>query len=314
MVARMTRILLVLQLFFGIAIYFFAIDVMHLPRAWQAATLGVVVIVLVRMSITANSFILARLYRSETPPQFQLDWRQASQLFRTEFNASMLSSSWSMAFRSFDKRPATQPVGLPVLLIHGYGCNSGYWHWMSQRLKAAGISHHAVNLEPVLADIDSYVPQIQRAVEALIADSGQPRVILLAHSMGGLVSRAYLRDHGADRIAKIITLATPHRGTGLANHGAGENSRQMRRDVERDTASDWILRLEETENASIHALFVSIYSHHDNIVSPQNSSHLDGATNIELHGIGHVAIALDVTVQQCVIDQIHAVSNAASTT
>ena len=306
MVARITRLLILLQCLFGAALFFGAVKIVHIQSWWLAGFLSLALVAIGRLSITANSFLLARLYRSETPPQFQINWRQASQLFRSEFNATMISSSWSMAFRSFEKRPADNPVGLPVLLIHGYGCNSGYWNAMSKRLSSACITHHAVSLEPVLGDIDTYVPQIHRAIETLVADTGHPRIIIVAHSMGGLASRAYLRDHGNHRIARIITLGTPHKGTGLANHGAGENSRQMRHlpGTDGGSASEWIQRLEKTESAATLALIVSIYSHHDNIVSPQMSSHLDGATNIELHGIGHVAMGLDRSVQALVISQI----------
>ncbi len=308
MVARITRLLILLQCLFGLAISFVAIKLLHVQNYWLAGALGIAVILVGRLSITANSFLLARLYRSETPAQFQINWRQASQLFRSEFNATMISSSWSMAFRSFEKRPAKKPRGLPVLLIHGYGCNSGYWYWMSQRLADARISHHAVNLEPVLTDIDNYVPIIARAVDTLLHDSGHAKIIIVAHSMGGLAARAYLRDYGNSRIAKVITLGTPHNGTSLANHGAGESSRQMRREFAHGgSASGWILKLAQTENAVTRGLFVSIYSHHDNIVAPQISSHLDGAVNIELRGIGHVAMALNPEVQDLVIRQILAV-------
>ena len=279
---------------------------------WIAAGLGVGLVLLARLSITANSFVLAWLYRSETPAQFQLNWRQASRLFRSEFNASMISSSWSMAFRSFEKRPAKSPRGLPVLLIHGYGCNSGYWHSMSQQLGAAQISHHAVSLEPVLTDIDNYVPTIARAVDMLASECGSRQIIIVAHSMGGLASRAYLRDHGNQRIAKVITLGTPHGGTGLANHGAGENSRQMRREIGNGGGpSTWLRQLETSESAATRRLFVSIYSHHDNIVAPQMSSHLDGATNLPMHGIGHVAMALNHDVQTLVVEQILGTESAA---
>jgi hypothetical protein len=54
----------------------------------------------------------------------------------------------------------------------------------------------------------------------------------------------------------------------------------------------------------VYALFVSIYSHHDNIIAPQTSSRLPGATNIELCGIGHVALAPHPAVQARVIDEI----------
>jgi pimeloyl-ACP methyl ester carboxylesterase len=39
----------------------------------------------------------------------------------------------------------------PVLLLHGYGCNSGYWAHLAPRLDAARISHASVDLEPVWA-------------------------------------------------------------------------------------------------------------------------------------------------------------------
>ena len=305
MVARITRLLILLQCAFGLGVFFAAVKLLQIQNYWLAAGLAVGVVLLGRLSITANSFLLAWLYRSETPSQFQIDWRQASRLFRSEFNATMISSSWSMAFRSFEKRLSSTPRGLPVLLIHGYGCNSGYWHWMSKRLGKAHITHHAVNLEPVLTDIDNYVATISRAVDTLAAETGSAQVIIVAHSMGGLASRAYLRDHGDRHIAKVITLGTPHGGTGLANHGAGENSRQMRREpANGGSPSAWLRALEASESAAIRHLFVSIYSHHDNIVAPQISSHLAGATNIQIQGVGHVAMALNNDVQELVIEHI----------
>ncbi|HSW63111.1 MAG TPA: DUF1566 domain-containing protein [Dissulfurispiraceae bacterium] len=45
-------------------------------------------------------------------------------------------------------------------------------------------------------------------------------VVLLAHSMGGLVSRSLLQEHNGDahiKIKKLITLATPHHGSPGAN-------------------------------------------------------------------------------------------------
>ena len=306
MMARITRILIFLQLVVAGALFACAVKVWRIDNLPLALMLSIGAVLLLRLLITANNFFISWRYRSDTPVSLRLNWRQACRLFFGEFGATMLSSSWTMPFHSFSKRPAKNPAGLPVLLIHGYGCNSGYWHAMSKALVRAHITHHAVDLEPVLNDIDGYVPTMHCAIEALCKETGHNKIIIVAHSMGGLVTRAYLRDHGSARIAKVITLGTPHRGTGLANFGIGRSSEQMRWEggPTEGTSSDWLRKLAKTEGSAIQALFVSIYSHHDNIISPQTSSCLAGAANIEFHGIGHVALAFNPAIQARVIEEI----------
>jgi hypothetical protein len=43
-------------------------------------------------------------------------------------------------------------------------------------------------------------------------ETGAPKVDLVAHSFGGLVARAYLAKHGPDKVDRLITLGTPHKG------------------------------------------------------------------------------------------------------
>lgn len=310
MVVRITRILLLLQLLIAIAIAWGLMKVFHIDSPIVAMLLAIGIVLLVRMQITANNFVLSWRCRSETPQMHHINWQQACKLFLQEFKSTMLSSSFTMPFRSFAKRIAKNPSSLPVLLIHGYGCNSGYWHAMSKALTQARITHYAIDMEPVMGSIDDYVPQIHRAVETICQETGSDKVIIVAHSMGGLATRAYLRDHGIGRIAKAITLGTPHRGTGIARYGAGANCRQMHwtANTEEGVSSDWIRQLEESENLNVYKLLVSIYSHHDNIISPQTSSHVPGATNIEFSGIGHVALALHPAIQAKVISEIHEAS------
>lgn len=57
------------------------------------------------------------------------------------------------------------------------------------------------------------VPNLMEAIDAAKAATGQPKVILIAHSMGGLVSRAYLESSFyRDDVAAVFTLGTPHMG------------------------------------------------------------------------------------------------------
>lgn len=305
MVIRATRILLSVQLLIAAALYLLATRRFGMDNHVLAALLAIGMVLLVRMAITANNFGLAWLYRSETPEHHRLSYGAAMRLFLTEYCASMVTSSWTMGFCTFREWQGKAGVP-PVLLVHGYGCNSGYWHFMSRALRRADISHYTVDLEPVFAGIDQFVPALHARVEEICHKTGQQKLIIVGHSMGGLVARAYLRDHGAARVARVITLGTPHRGTGLARFGAGHNSRQMRWNgsAAEGRCSAWLARLERREDPAVRSLFMSIYSHQDNIVSPQLSSCLPGAINREFNGVGHVALGMHPGVLREVIAAI----------
>jgi triacylglycerol esterase/lipase EstA (alpha/beta hydrolase family) len=279
-----------------------------LPAAWPALLAvpvalagGVLVLLLVRMLIAANNFMLSWRARSVPDAIHALTVGKAVRLFLHEFASTMLTSSWYM-LRPIGLQLQAPAAGLPVLLIHGYSCNSGYWRPLSAHLRTAGISHYGIDLEPPGASIDDFVPQVAAAVEQLRAAANSERIIIVAHSMGGLVARAYVRRHGHAHIARVITLGTPHHGTALANFGPGSNAAQMRR------GSVWLGALADHENAAEanlqRNLFCSIYSVHDNIVAPQNSSALPGARNLVFGAIGHVALGRHPAIVRCTLAEI----------
>lgn len=300
MVILITRTLLGLQVLAAGLLSVAFMHLFNLTSAWLALLMGVATVVMLRMLITASGFILAWRYRSHHPHSAQLNWRATCRLFAGEFRASMLSTNWAMPFfaRAGDEFVSAKPAGLPVLLVHGYGCNSGFWKSLSAIFRTAEISHRAVNLEPVFTSIDAYVPLLEREIGLLCQASGKDRLTIVAHSMGGLAIRAYLQHSHDSRIAKVITLGTPHHGTALAHYSMGVNCRQMswRGSAENGVPSAWLQQLGSLESPARRAIFVSIYSWHDNIVAPQTSCHLPGATNISLHGVGHVAMSSDPAV------------------
>jgi pimeloyl-ACP methyl ester carboxylesterase len=307
MIERLTRQLLAFQM---AAVFAVAATVHYgLRWGWRAALgLAFLILVAVRMGISINNFILAWQYRSETPREYRLNAFLLLRMFCMEFLASMWTTSWAMPFRRFANAPVEKAERLPVLLIHGYGCNSGYWHRLRRPFDDAGVVYRAIDLEPVFGDIEAYGPLVAQSVEALRRDSGQSQIIIVAHSMGGLAARAYLRQEGNAHVARVITLGSPHHGTGIANFGAGMNCRQMhwRGNAKSGAPSIWLRKLDESEDEATRKLFVSIYSHQDNIVAPQTSSCLAGARNIAFRGIGHVALALHPMIHACVLAEIRA--------
>jgi triacylglycerol esterase/lipase EstA (alpha/beta hydrolase family) len=303
MTARVLKLLLLVELT-GMALV--ALGVMVLSKetpAWLALLYGFMVLMAVRLAISANNFHQSWRYGSATPAQFQLGLAGKLRLFFGEFMATMVYSSWTMPLARAGKRIYPGATLPPVLLVHGWGCNSGYWVHLLPRLDAAGISHARLDLEPMLGSIDDYQPMVDAAVNTLCRDSGASQVIVIAHSMGGLVARNYLRAKGTDRIARIITLGTPHHGTELARFGPGRNAYQMRFDGD-GAAGSWLAALASSEDPAKRALITSIFTHHDNIVAPQTSGYLAGARNIEFGGIGHVALGCNTRILDCVMAEL----------
>lgn len=188
---------------------------------------------------------------------------------------------------------------LPLLLIHGYLANRGFWYWIRNRLEARGWVVATLTLEPAYTSIDAYADQIERRIEAVLAATGSEKLILLGHSMGGLASRAYLRKHGNRRVARLITLGTPHHGSRLASIAWGRNGEQMR------IGSAW---LEALNAASVDSLpdSVAVFSYGDNFVMPQESARLDGVGNIAVPAVGHVGMAISPAFTNTLADVLEA--------
>jgi triacylglycerol esterase/lipase EstA (alpha/beta hydrolase family) len=313
MMSRLARWLLLFQALLGIGLFYVAHWHWGIEPPWLAALLATGIVLAARALQTANNFILASYYRAPRGLQARLGVRRRARMLGREFVATMICSSWTIPFFSFAARaasPRDAAAPLPVLLVHGYGCNSGHWTSLSRVLERTGISHRALDMEPLGAPLERYIPLIERALDLLLEESGAPRAIIVGHSMGGLVGRSYLRACGSARVAGLITLGTPHHGSGLANFGPGANSRQMRWNGKAGagTPSTWLQELAASESDALRALIVSIYSPHDNMVSPSASLQLAGAKNLGFPGIGHVDMVVHPTIQMEVLREIARIS------
>jgi pimeloyl-ACP methyl ester carboxylesterase len=172
-----------------------------------------------------------------------------------------------------------------VLLLHGFLCNHQVWRHLQARLQAAGFGPvEAPDMEPLLADIEMLAAGVADQLRALQHRCNDERVVIIAHSMGGLVARVLLRDSGASVIRRIVTIAAPHHGTALARGLPWPNTRQM------GCPSPWLRTLNASQEGRFAVPVASIYSVDDNLVAPSGSARLAGAELHELCGLGHFGL------------------------
>jgi len=171
--------------------------------------------------------------------------------------------------------------GPAIILVHGYMCNAGLWLWLKSRLKQEGHRVVTVDLEPPFAGLDQLAVTLHSRIKTASAELNTETIILITHSMGGLVARACLDRYGRGSVGKLITLGCPHHGTRLARLGWGQNAREM------EPRSSWL-----QSNRPLPPIeLLNVWSTHDNFVSPQSSAELAGASNIETLAMGHLSMA-----------------------
>lgn len=230
-------------------------------------------------------FTLSWIWRTPRPPEYRLGPAACARLFFGEVGAVALSWPLLILHRWLIRDPPPVPAPLPLLLVHGVLVNDGVWFGLRRDLSRRGLGPlYTINFGPPLADIEHFAGQLESRIDAICAATGADRVALIAHSMGGLVARAYLRRSGAARVAKLITIGTPHHGSMLAWTFGGCCLSQMR------PGNRWLSGLNSDESASAPTSMLSIRSRHDSMVAPQASAELACARNVALSGIGHNAL------------------------
>lgn len=266
---------------------------LHWALVQQASivgALGVLVLAVTWHALWLTLTFLLMAWRNQSDPAPKpraAEWLRA---WWGEVIAAPRVFGWQQPFRSHhvpDLLPArpfptTEAPVIGVVLVHGFVCNRGLWNPWMERLRGMGVPYVAVNLEPVFGVIDDYPDLIEQAVHRLTEATGHAPVIV-AHSMGGLAVRAWLQRYQADaRVARVITIGTPHQGTWLAHWGSTPNARQM------IPGGPWLTQLAASEPASRAGRFICCFSNCDNIVFPATTAVLPGARAVLIRAAAHV--------------------------
>ena len=260
----------------------------HWLYGWPYAPLAMAALAIAflnRLLMVCITAAVARAASGPLDPGERVGWAAGAAMLLREAWAVACAQLFQFPFHAWALRrdpPAIATGRTPVVLVHGYCSNRGYFRHLVRSLEARGA---APCFTSVFAPIERFAAELQGEIERICTATGAAQVALVCHSMGGLAARCYLSRHGAARVSKLVTIASPHEGTVLARFGGGENGRQMRR------GSAFLAALREHEGKrGPGCATTSIYSPQDNLVAPPQSSVLPGARNVALRGFGHVEI------------------------
>ena len=194
------------------------------------------------------------------------------------------------------------PGVVPVVFIHGILCNAGVWHRILAALERRGaVNLFTLDLTPPLASMDHFAGQLAERVDEACRAAGTQKAVIVGHSMGGLVARAWMaRLGGAARAARLVTLGSPHHGSLLARRFPARWAAELL------CGSSWLQQLAAQGAAAAGIHITSIYSRADEFIAPQESARLEGAHNIALQALGHLELLRSAEVLRLVADEIAA--------
>ena len=256
-----------------------------------------------RLLLVCVSTAIGHVARSPRTPEQRIGIAATVAMMLREWRAVLVTNFFCLPWESLAVRPDPQAVPsgrVPIILVHGYFSNRGFFRWLVRALEARGVGPiFTPDFVAAFATIERFAEDLHREIERIAATTAQAQVVLICHSMGGLAARAYLCAHGSARVRKLVTIASPHNGTVQARFGAGPSATQMRQ------GSRFLAGLSEQEDRrGPPCALTSVYSPHDNLVAPQDSARLAWARNIAIPGCGHIDILGSELLADIVVEEL----------
>jgi hypothetical protein len=111
------------------------------------------------------------------------------------------------------RTPRPAATGTPVVLLPGYTEGKGTMGYLGRWLHAEGFR--------------VYVEAFPSTFQPILAETGADEVALVGHSMGGVISRAYVHTYPDHRVRTVVCFGSPQRGSILAVLGPGASPKDM---------------------------------------------------------------------------------------
>lgn len=135
-----------------------------------------------------------------------------------------------IVLRLVPMRQNSSKKGKPILLVHGYMNHPSVWFFFKKNLEALGFGPiYTIRLGFPFHSIRTYAEKIGLKAEQIAKETKRKDLVLIGHSMGGLVSLLYAAKIAASNtVTDVVTIASPLHGTPMAYLGIGPNAKEMR--------------------------------------------------------------------------------------
>lgn len=218
-----------------------------------------------------------------------------------ELLAMLLIAWWQVRAWLPRRRPPVGDDSTPVVLVHGYTQNATNMWGLRVALESCGRPTFPISLGLPFRAIDAYCPRLVRGIERALEVTGAERFDLVAHSMGGIVTRRVLsqRPDVGRRLRRVVTLGTPHLGTAAARGPVvGREALEMKR------RSEFLASLPTFRELAPDAEVTTVAARQDYIVYPGETCHLPGSRAITLDGVGHAGLLAHPSAVKAVLDAL----------
>jgi pimeloyl-ACP methyl ester carboxylesterase len=183
-----------------------------------------------------------------------------------------------------------------VVLVHGFFATAGVWRPMRERIERDLGAHVATFSHAPGARVDRIARRLGALVDKL---PRRARVHLVGHSLGGVVARWYVQEHGGHaRVAQTISLGSPFFGA----PGARRFPFLVGKDLHSASALLARVRARAHEHDVPHT---SIVAEHD-AVTPGGSACFPSGDVLLLSGVGHNSLLFDDQAIGHVVDRVRA--------
>lgn len=190
----------------------------------------------------------------------------------------------------------------PVILLHGLFQNRGCLFWLQFRLRSAGYLQTMSISTPPWRDIETLTEILAKKVDELRIRLKVDKVVLVGHSMGGMIARNYIQNRGgAANVYGVVTLGSPHHGSKLAPFAISPMGKTLL------PGCEFLVKFNSMPWPE-QARAISIYTRYDNIVLPAESAKMTGAQVVELDGMGHTSLLFHPRSLQAVIEAVNQIT------